>query len=464
MTRSAADPDKFLLDFRKVFTLALLAGTALLGYGQYAGDGLTAVLGPILVMVLYLAIGIRHARSATMEEPFADSLYYLGFLFTLAALSASLLAYRTNEVEFNLLVGNFALALVTTIFGLAARILIINFRSSPVERNTLEEILDRQTAKLCRTAAQISRELEAVNRDIHESHKALMEDNRLRIESASKAIESLTDQAARSIQRITESASAGVTQSLGELRSRLEASEFPEDLFSRKLSTPLTRLANKLDEGGELLNEFENHHQALRTGLHATVDSLRSFDEQIEYAGHAMNALQQQVEIERDSRQKLVELARSMSEISISSTSLTRELALQTANSRQILNILETLTGQMKRIPAEVEVTTSAIRESTRTLIKSTTALASRSRTVRENLEGFADDFEPLRECFQEFDQFNGKIGQCAQSLGALLEMFESRSAALHALEHSGRQDQHTIRRNQEELQRSLADSGKSLK
>ncbi|MGH8551273.1 MAG: hypothetical protein ACRERU_22235, partial [Methylococcales bacterium] len=211
------------LDFRKVFVLALIIGLCAVGYSQVTDNALFSVFSPLLVMAIYLAIGIRYAETGERIEQFADSLYFLGFLFTLIALTFSLLAFRTAEVNINLLVANFAMALITTIFGLTARIVIINFRNPASDRNTLQDILDHQTAKLVRAASQISRELESVNRAIIEHHKVLMDENTLRIETAYRTLESLSEQAAGSIQRIADSATIGITQALRELRDKLES-------------------------------------------------------------------------------------------------------------------------------------------------------------------------------------------------------------------------------------------------
>ncbi|MCI0654156.1 MAG: hypothetical protein L0Y38_09150 [Methylococcaceae bacterium] len=419
MTRPDPDPNSNVagLDFRKVFMLALIAGTLAIGYSQYFKNELASVLIPLLLMIGYLAIGIRYAGSGEQVEQFADSIYYLGYLFNLVALTASLLAFRTSEIEFNLLIVNFALALVTTIFGLSARIVIVNFRHAPSDRNTLQDILDHQTAKLVNTASRIARELESVSREIVEHHKAVADENTLRIETAYRTLDSLSEKAAHSIRVIADSATNEISQTLGELRDRLESAVL---LF-------------------------------------------RSVEQRIEGAGLAVHGFNEQLDIDRSARQKLVELARTMSEVIASSTSLTRELHQQTEHSHQILNTLSLIAGQMNRIPAEVDVTTSAIRQSTRTLIKSTTALASHSGTVREHLDGFSKDLAELHHRFQGLNTLTGRIDQTAESLASLIETLQSRSGSLSGLERSAREQLEMISRHQQDFQRILAESRAGL-
>jgi chromosome segregation ATPase len=405
------------LDFRKVFVLALLIGLCLVGYSQYTSNAPLSIFGPLLVMAIYWAIGIRYAETGERVEQFADSLYFLGFLFTLIALTFSLLAFRSAEVNINLLIANFAMALVTTVFGLTARIVIMNFRDPPNDRNTLQDILDLQTAKLVRTASRISRELESVSREIVEHHKARMDENALRIETAHRALESLSEQAAGSVQRIADAASIRISQTLGELRDKLESAVL---VFER-------------------------------------------VEQRIEAASVAMNGFQERLEIDRSARQKLVELAQAMSDIVASSTSLTRELHQQTENSRQIMSTLNQIVGQMNRIPAEVDVTTAAIRQSTHTLIKSSTALASHSGTVREHLDGFSKDLGDLHRRFGGLDLLATRIDQTADSLASLVETLHARSGSLIGLEQSAREQLELIGRHQRDLQRILAESRAGL-
>jgi hypothetical protein len=458
-----AEHGEFDLDFRKVFVLALLAGILAIGYGQLKDDVLASVVSPLLVMVVYLAVGIRHAESGDRIEQFADSLYYLGFLFTLIALCASLLAYQTAEVKFNLLVANFALALVTTIFGLAARIVIVHFRNPPTDRNTLEDILEHQTAKLCRAAGRISRELESASREIAEWHKARIEEHSLRIETALKSIDTLSEKAARSIGDVTETAATSVAETLDGLRGRLESAHFPEELFAEKLAPSIARFADQLNAGGDLLGEFMSRQIAMQDSMRAAAESFQGFEQEIGGLKHAVNGFREELDIDRGARGKLVELAQNMSGILASSTSLTRELHAQTENSRKIANILGEITEQMNRIPAQVDVTASAVRESTRTLIKSSTVLASHSGTVRESLEQFARDLSGLQQRFSGLDVLSGRIGQTSESLGLLIESLRSSFENLSGLEESHRDQLEMIGRHQQELRRILAESRAGL-
>lgn len=451
------------LDFRKVFVACLAIGLGATAYSQYWDNVLLSVLSPLVVMTIYLAIGVRFAGTRDRVEQFADSLYFLGFLFTLIALTFSLLAFRSAEVNINQLVANFAMALLTTVFGLTARIVIINFRDAPGGEHTLQDILDHQTAKLVRTANQISRDLESVSRAIVEQHKALLDEHTLGIESCYRTLESLSEKSANALNEIVESAAGGITQTLTELRSRLESSHFPEDMFVGKLNAPIARFAKKLDETGDLVSELQSRQSAIQESMHSAAGSFREFDRQIARLSHAVEGFHQKLDSDRGAREKLVELARTMSEIVASSTSLTRELHQQTENSRRILHALDGIVDQVRRIPAEIDVTASAIRQSTRTLVKSSTMLASQSGTVREQFQELSKGLVEIQQRFEGLTDLASRIDRTAQAFTGFIETLEARSGNLSGLEQSAREQLEMIVRHQQDLQRILAESRSAL-
>jgi ABC-type transporter Mla subunit MlaD len=69
-------------------------------------------------------------KEVERDEYAGDSVYYLGFLYTLVSLALALVEYQSGGEA---IVGNFGVALATTIAGLAGRIVILQMRRSPTE-------------------------------------------------------------------------------------------------------------------------------------------------------------------------------------------------------------------------------------------------------------------------------------------------------------------------------------------
>jgi len=82
----------------------------------------------IMLMSSYFVFGSHLLKTSTVsKEQFADSNYYLGFLFTLVSLSASLIWVVLDDSYLKNLIELFGVALISTVFGLFVRIYIINF-------------------------------------------------------------------------------------------------------------------------------------------------------------------------------------------------------------------------------------------------------------------------------------------------------------------------------------------------
>lgn len=86
-------------------------------------------------MVIYAVIAIITKRFRLREDRVGDNIYYLGFLFTLISLAYALYVYNNpggsgGAAE---IITNFGIAIFTTIFGLAGRVLFNQMRQDPVE-------------------------------------------------------------------------------------------------------------------------------------------------------------------------------------------------------------------------------------------------------------------------------------------------------------------------------------------
>lgn len=150
------------------------------------------VMLAVVAMLIYGWIGYRQQRKHINLDQFADSLYYMGFLFTLWALLISIGPFNAAPKEN--LINNVGMALLTTLIGLGARVVIIQLRpsmSDPVEieksietaAGMLEKQLKKAVSQLTksvttmeRKAAQMSSEIEKSKKNIAEGVKGIADD------------------------------------------------------------------------------------------------------------------------------------------------------------------------------------------------------------------------------------------------------------------------------------------------
>jgi len=110
---------------------------------------IVAVLS-VTAMVLYGIIAWRLPTVQIRPDRLGDNFYYLGFIFTLASLSATLLQIE-SELRIEDVLGNFGIALTTTVVGVAGRVLFVQMRGE----------LDDIEARVRRDLAAASADLRA---------------------------------------------------------------------------------------------------------------------------------------------------------------------------------------------------------------------------------------------------------------------------------------------------------------
>lgn len=87
------------------------------------------LLIPLLAMGLYVFIGINRVDTSLSDEKFADSCYYMGFLFTITAIAIGMIDIGiTSSVSLDTLAWRFGVAMVSTVVGMGVRVYLVNFK------------------------------------------------------------------------------------------------------------------------------------------------------------------------------------------------------------------------------------------------------------------------------------------------------------------------------------------------
>ena len=121
----------------------------------------TALLSGLMVLFGYIA----NRNESASEDTKGDGIYYLGLLYTFAALAATLIKFvklqsgTPDESEQNLdqLITNFGIALITTIVGLSGRVWFVMGREGPGDiaagaKSALEDAVYRMKGEALRSS------------------------------------------------------------------------------------------------------------------------------------------------------------------------------------------------------------------------------------------------------------------------------------------------------------------------
>lgn len=122
----------------------------------------------VLLMLSYGVLAYRMPAMQTRLDRLGDNFYYLGFILTLASLSAALFQLR-GGTHLEELLGSFGIALVTTIFGIAGRIMFVQLRGE------IDDIEDQVRRDLAATSADLRAQLSSSVRDFETFRTGLLQ-------------------------------------------------------------------------------------------------------------------------------------------------------------------------------------------------------------------------------------------------------------------------------------------------
>jgi len=160
------------------------------------------IAGPVVMLLLYVLVALLYRRFRLRFDQLGDNCYYLGFLFTLTALSIALYDFKGLEVQISTIVSNFGVALASTILGVLLRVLFSQMREDPIE------VEEQSRYELAQASRMLKEELYASVQDM-KSFRGLLQQsiaesfdevNEKSTESILRAAEDLSD-AAKKINR-----------------------------------------------------------------------------------------------------------------------------------------------------------------------------------------------------------------------------------------------------------------------
>ena len=210
----------------------------------------------VALMIAYGAIAYRIPAVQIRLDRLGDNFYYLGFIYTLASLSAALMQLRTG-VEIETLLGSFGVALFTTIVGVSGRVLFVQMRGE------LDEVEERVRRDLLSASVDLRTQLSLSLREFETFHTGVLQ-------AASETLSKSTDIAKSQIDQIATVANATADR----IQIAFESSQSQ----ARTLTDLVMKLSKAVDEAVDRLNsklgEFGDELQSLLDRLGNTLDDI----------------------------------------------------------------------------------------------------------------------------------------------------------------------------------------------
>ena len=246
------------------FFAALGIGYELITHA-FTQDTLFIIIGPVVVLGLYLFTSISYRRFRLRLDQLGDNCYYLGFLFTLTALSIALYDFRSAEDEINAIIANFGVALASTIAGIALRVLLAQMRED------LVEVEEQSRFELAEASARLKAELYASVEDMN-SFRGLLQ------QSVAEAFDGVNE---RSREAIIEAAE-GLSQAANKIN--LEIAERNENMRERfdRFNDLTQRTVSSLEALVGSLESIRPPDDQIQQTFEATIKSIETFGEKLE--------------------------------------------------------------------------------------------------------------------------------------------------------------------------------------
>ena len=110
---------------------------------------------PALVVLFYSVFIFNKGKNVLNQDQLGDSVYYLGFILTLAALILALYDMSENPTA-EVIIPKFAIALSTTVVGIFIRVFMSQFTPSQEDINEMSERMLSDTALSLKTQLDVS--------------------------------------------------------------------------------------------------------------------------------------------------------------------------------------------------------------------------------------------------------------------------------------------------------------------
>lgn len=278
---------------------------------------------PIGVMFAYWAIGYRvraHYDIKLTLAKFADSIYYLGFLFTVVSIIICLLDIQSIGDDLTNMATRFGAAMVSTAIGMVARTLHIGFRPDQEDavrsveeraisaseqlafmfedtREQLTRFRDEVVAISKETTAGAREQIEEIQKHSiaamdtyftnatirsNEAFEAMLNDAKAASATLLVTINGLADKSQSTLERMESHA-----LDFGNLATRrLEQTLFPDDLFASKLQPSIDALANTTegvnDSISTLADDVKSAARAVGTAIRGLNTKAQTLEETLQ--------------------------------------------------------------------------------------------------------------------------------------------------------------------------------------
>lgn len=251
---------------------------------------------PILVMIGYCVLGYYSRDDQVSDEKFADSCYYLGFIFTIATILLILMDMeRLNDGGLSDIAARFGAAMITTLLGVVARVLIIGFKKEGEDgvaqaEQTLIKAASRLAEDMALASDKFAQLTTQVGMAAEEVRSNLEANMRNMIDSYAAQSRDFLDELAHKYQQQL----PNLSQSVEELAQAVDFTNENARQLQRDLATVSQSLQRQKDQlaGTDLtplLQSIENGYRQFNQTVQGQNENQRTLAQALQQLNHGLN-------------------------------------------------------------------------------------------------------------------------------------------------------------------------------
>ena len=281
-----------------LFTIVLKTVSSFIGWligGELANWILGFVL-PLFFMGGYIALGMRRDKRDLTDEKFADSCYYLGFIFTIVSIIFCLLDIPKINTALDTIAVRFGAAMFSTVVGIIVRVYLINFKKE------FADAVQQSEDAIVDAAQKFISQIELVSEKSEQFQAYLSHATELSVERAHQKLES------------------GLTYGLEKLENSIKQNS---DLTTSALHKNISEINNAVKKFCDVFNELLTESNRSLAQIQLDLNGFsKSLIENIEQSKLPVNFFSAQLQTPLD------ELKVSISRINSETVKLAHELSL----------------------------------------------------------------------------------------------------------------------------------------
>jgi hypothetical protein len=203
--------------------------------------------GAVILMLVYGFVAFQFRRVRLRPDRLGDNFYYLGFIYTLASLSAALLQLR-GGARIEELLGSFGIALFTTIIGVAGRVLFVQMRGD------IDEVEDEVRKNLLSTSADLRAQLSITLSEFETFHTGVQQAARKAAEQSTMAAQD----AISNISRVANAAAENIDKAFAREAEKLNSFEQAVLRIEKGLKDLTTEMSDRIYDLSDNLERMVN--------------------------------------------------------------------------------------------------------------------------------------------------------------------------------------------------------------